>query len=81
MQLHAARRLPGEKVQVNLQMGAVINSSKVVNSEIIAVITASSQSSFRHFTMCMAFPLLGACKGAGARNVFHQPGANLWPPF
>ena len=23
----------------------------------------------------------GACKGAGARNVLHQPGANLWRPF
>ena len=23
----------------------------------------------------------GACKGAGARNVLYQPGANLWRPF
>ena len=23
----------------------------------------------------------GACKGAGARNVLHQTGANLWCPF
>ena len=37
--LMPARRLPGEKVRVNLQMGA--------------------------------------CKGAGACNVLHQPGANL----